>query len=190
MSKKILYIIPGFGESIKDDGYKRISMFANKNGYKVIPIEVIWKNRTASRWLTQIREVVDLNGHENATVLGFSFGAYLTILLSQEYKFKKIIVCSLSPYFSDDIKNLPMLAHKILGKRRIENFKQIHFPKNNLTSAVFCIGLEDLDIVINRVKKAYKVWSGSKEIIFIEKVGHEIENESYLQKIYDKLKKE
>lgn len=190
MSNKILYIIPGFGESIKDDGYKRISMFANKNGYKVIPIEVVWKNRTASRWLTQIREVVDLNGHDNATVLGFSFGAYLTILLSQEYKFKKIIVCSLSPYFSDDIKNLPMLAHKILGKRRIENFKQIHFPKNNLTSVVFYIGLEDLDIVINRVKKAYKVWRGNKEIISIDKVGHEIENESYLQKIFDKLKKE
>ena len=109
MSKnKIVYIIPGFGEKVTDRDYKKISFFAKKEGYLVVPVPIIWNNRTTSHWLTQFRELVNKKG-ENAVVVGFSFGAYLSILASKEFNFKKLVVCSLSPYFSEDLKSFPKL---------------------------------------------------------------------------------
>ncbi len=185
---KKLYILPGFGESVNDIGYKNISSFAKKEGYIVIPVPLVWNHRTASHWLKQFEKLVEKNG-EDAVVLGFSFGAYIAVLASKDFEFKKLIVCSLSPYFSDDLSSLPKLAFNILKKHRMNDFKTHNFPTNVTTPVIFFVGTKDIPLVLNRVKKAYKTWKGNKKIIYISKVRHEIEAPAYLKAIYKELKK-
>ena len=91
MNNKKIYILPGFGESVKDVGYKKISDFAKKEVYKPILVPIIWTRRTASSWLKQFEQIVKKHG-DDAVVLGFSFGAYISVLAARDFKFKKLLI--------------------------------------------------------------------------------------------------
>ena len=186
-----LYIIPGFGETTRSKGYKKIIDSAHVLHFKVIPIYIIWGKTVATDWLKQLRSVL-MSHHETMStppiLLGFSFGAYLAILLAKEIKFKKLILCSLSPYFRDDIQHLPQFAHKMLGKRRIKDFQKYPFPKDILTPAVFFVGGKDSPLVIQRTHKAYKTWKGKKQLEVIQNAEHSIDNKLYLAAIQKQLK--
>lgn len=184
---KLLYILPGFGESISDDGYSAITNYAKKQGYSVKPVQLKWKYRTATNWLKEFREVVGKYG-EAAEVLGFSFGAYIAVLAAREFNFAKLHICSLSPYFKDDLPSLPKLAHTILKARRMKDFTKYDFPKKIGIETIFYVGDEDMPIVKKRVKDAFTTWTGKKKLVLVQGVGHTIEAPQYLSAIYKELK--
>ena len=179
----ILYIIPGFKESTNDIGYQKIIKYAREKGLEVIPFNPIWERKTIKDWLRSFNNMVEKKGKDNAIVLGFSFGAYITVLSSINHNFKKLILCSLSPYFKDDIIKLPPLAYKMIGKKRIKDFSENKFPINIKTPTVFLVGDKDTRLVIQRVKKSYKGWEGSKKIKILKDVEHDINNDLYLKAI-------
>ena len=179
---KTLYIIPGFKESTNDIGYQKIIKYARKKGFEVIFFNPKW-GKTIKVWLKNFNELIEKKNRDNVMVLGFSFGAYIAVLSAINHNFKKLILCSLSPYFKDDITKLPPLAYKMLGKKRIKDFSENKFPININTSAVFLVGDKDTQLVIQRVKKSYKKWIGSKEIKILKNVRHDINNDLYLEAI-------
>jgi len=44
--------------------------------------------------------------NKNSLIIGFSFGAMVAFIASQKIRPKKLILCSLSPYFNEDLKKL------------------------------------------------------------------------------------
>ena len=60
-----LYIVPGFGESVSDSGYMKITKIAEDYGYHVIPVSIQWSKRTATHWVKDFLDVVEKNGSEN-----------------------------------------------------------------------------------------------------------------------------
>ena len=128
MQKEKLYIIPGYHESPKNLGYKQLIKSGKEKGYDVVFWEPEWKYKKMSDWVSDFSKKVG-SSHQNTTVIGFSFGAFIALLASEKTKIDKIISCSLSPYFEDDINKLPDLAFKILGKRRMLEFKSTRLPK-------------------------------------------------------------
>ncbi len=183
MKDKTIIIIPGFGESVEDSTYSTIKKEIGYLGYNVVFHQPKWKRNTIKKWLSDFKEFLKKFEKVNPTILGFSFGAYIAIVSAKDFKFSKIILCSLSPYFKDDIKNLPPIAYKILGEKRIDDFKNYDLPKNLNVPAIFLVGDKDMNIVIKRSLSAYKKYKGDKKIITVNGAEHDLNNKNYIDEI-------
>lgn len=189
-TKQNLYLIPGFGETTRKKAYREITDFSQKNNFKVIAVNPDWENSTASDWIKFFLDKVSKNqpSNKDSIVVGFSFGAYIAAIASEKIKFKKIILASLSPYFKKDLKYLPAIAHKILGKKRIDDFKKYDFPKKTTAPVLFLVGDKDMPLVIKSIHQSYKKWQGIKKIIVIKNAEHDLNNKLYLDSIKENLK--
>lgn len=136
-----------------------------------------------TKWVADFDKILDENPNEKPVILGFSFGAYITAILSVKHQFSKIILCSLSPYFSDDIQHLPKEAFNVLGKKRMDDLATFKFPENINTEAIFLVGNKDIPLVINRVKKSYDSWTGTKKLLVLDGVEHDIGHPDYIKAI-------
>lgn len=120
---KTLVIIPGFGENTKEKPYQEISKHAKSIGYtKIVEVNPKWSNRTASDWCNDVKKGINLLDPNKTTVVAFSFGAYISLILAKDLNFKKVIFCSFSPYFKEHLKHIPEVAKDFLGQKRIDDF--------------------------------------------------------------------
>lgn len=125
----------------------------------------------------------------NDYILGFSFGAYITAVLAPKKRARGYIFCSLSPYFKEDIVNIPEKTKKYFGKILMDSFKKYSFPKNTAGQAWFLVGSEDWDLAISRAKLSYHQWKGKKKIFLIKDAGHQLSHPSFVSRIKEILKK-
>lgn len=181
--KQKIYIIPGLGEGLKDKPYFELITYFKSKGLDTIFYGPKWSRNTIERWLSDFEEILKNDSLDNSIVLGFSLGALIAVLSTKRHKFSKLILCSLSPYFSDDIKHIPKLAEKYLGKRRMEAFKRQSFPKDTKNSVIFLSGSEEKDLFPNSNKKYFDLWKGSKKFIVVPEAGHDISNLNYIKEI-------
>lgn len=181
---KNLIIIPGFGETTRQPSYRQIAIFAREKGFNVLVFNPKWQRRVATDWINEFKQFIKRHAplSRNTVVLGFSFGAYIAINATQNIKFKKLLLCSLSPYFRDDITKLPALAYKILGARRMKDFRKYAFPSVSQEPAVFFVGDKDLSMVVERTKKSYKQWHSPKKLEIVRGAEHVIDKK-YLERI-------
>jgi len=187
--KKRLYIIPGFGDQASQKSYRWIKEYAQEQAYEVVLVPIQWKRTTVNQWMEDFVSVLDEGTSSESVVLGFSFGALILMFASARFSFKKIIVCSLSPYFQEDIPQLPREALLPLGKRRVEAFRKRPFPvASKKAAAVFIIGDKDFSLAITRTKKAYKLWKYQKKITVLPSVGHTLNDPMYMKEIKKNLK--
>ena len=185
---KKLYIIPGFGESIRSKNYRRITKDAKELGFTIIPVHIRWKlYAPMSDFMRQAQETISSATTEDY-ILGFSFGAYIMTVLALKKKYKGYIFCSISPYFKDDLQYIPEKTKEYFGKIFMGSLKKYSFPKSSSGRAWFFIGDKDWDIAIQRAHKAYKAWRGRKNIYIVKGAGHELLNKNYVKQIKTILK--
>ena len=182
-----LYIIPGYGEKTSDQGYLELVQAGKQKGYRVVEVNPTWERNTIDKWLNEFNSVVEENEHSESVVVGFSFGAYICALSSANHHFKKIIFCSLSPYFKDDIGKLPAKATTLFGKRRINAFSKYEFPASINIPAIFMVGSADIPLVIERVKKSYNKWSGEKKLNVVKDAPHDISHPEYIKALIERI---
>lgn len=182
IKKKIIFMIPGFGESTKDQAYSTISKELKLLRYQIVPHQPQWKNNTIKKWLVDFQKILKQYDSKPA-ILGFSFGAYIALLAAQNFKFSKMILCSLSPYFKEDIKHLPPIAHKMLGKKRIQDFSNYAFPKDLKIPAVFLVGDQDMELVVKRSIISHRQYRGAKKFILVKGAEHDLNNKNYIASI-------
>jgi hypothetical protein len=183
LMKQIIYIIPGFGESLKDSPYLELIRYLELKGFKVVFYQPKWKWNTIERWLNDFNKIIDKNNQNNSIILAFSLGAYIAVLSTKFHTFSKLILCSLSPYFSDDIKFIPQIAEKILGKRRFTAFKKQGVPKDTQVPAIFLYGLKEKELFPNSDRKYFDLWKGKKKRIIVSNSDHDISNPNYVREI-------
>ncbi len=106
--KKIIYIIPGLGETCTEARYKKLAASLRAKGYKVNCVNPDWYKPLSS----QVFAV-----GKNAVVCGFSFGAILAYLVAKKYPCKKAIFASISP------------LHEFSFKSLVEDYSE-HMPKS------------------------------------------------------------
>mgnify|MGYP000845411952 FL=1 len=109
--KKIAYIIPGFKESsLRQSGYKKIAGYLKEKGIESIQVEIDWKYETPARFKDFLAQF--LNQYKRPKkdtevyLVGFSFGAVTAFLAEAKIKPKALILCSLSPYFKEDLMKM------------------------------------------------------------------------------------
>jgi alpha-beta hydrolase superfamily lysophospholipase len=107
--KKIIYIIPGLGESCKEKRYEKLAEALRAKNYKVNCIDPNWYLPISG----QIFRV-----EKDAIVCGFSFGAVIAYLIAKKYPYRKAIFASISPLHKFSFKSLEkdLMAHMSRSK--------------------------------------------------------------------------
>lgn len=154
---KLIYIIPGWGETTKRKPYQKLKKLAEEKDYKVVFKNINWKEKLSS----QIFEV-----EKNSIIFGFSLGAILAKLVAQENECEKLILASMTPlkYFKNK-KYIPDLI-KVCGKDFVYDIN------NKLKSKTLA----------KKQITFYGELENCKADIIVTKTKHEI-NDKYLKEI-------
>lgn len=115
-AKKTIFIIPGYRHLPTNKAYKEIVKLLKKEGYYPIVVNLSWKStnflQNTEIFLKKYKKI----NRKKKYILGFSFGAMVGFLASTKVDVSGVILCSLSPYFKEDLKS-SSLQSKILAKR-------------------------------------------------------------------------
>lgn len=178
--------------------YKNLCSAVSKCGYRVIPVEISWRQTLPSQFAQQFINVFNKNKDvEQNVVIGNSFGAVAAFITAAEIKPEKLLLCSLSPFFKEDwdLGKPSKQAYRYLGKKRLEDIKGY--------------SAEQVASEINKTDVLVKVLYGEKEhktspklvkrcqetakqlnkaqLIEIEKAPHSFHDENYIRGIVSVL---
>lgn len=188
---KVIYIIPGFSEKVNLSGYKYIIKSFKSKEFKVIPIKITWKYKVMSDYVDEFFSQLSHKKSDDVYILGFSFGAMIAFISAVKLKPKMLFLCSLSPYFKEDLKFMKKSWRVNTGKKRIEDLKKFSFQK--LVKDIHCktlliVGEKDSKELQKRVNDAHKKIENS-ELIIINSVKHNISQKKYLEKLDEIISK-
>lgn len=188
MRKRPVFIIPGFRHKPKHKPYKAIAAMLKKEGYWPLPVSLSWKEKTISENTEIFLEKFKRVRTKEKYILGFSFGAMIAFLASTKVRVSGLVLCSLSPYFKEDLSVIPETWSSQTMQKRYQDFSKLHHAsliKQIKAKKVFLLyGEKEEKSVITRVKKTYKkVPARQKYLLPIEDTRHEIGNTQYLQTI-------
>ena len=94
-------------------------------------------------------------------------------------------LCSLSPYFREDLRDLLNLSKKYFGKKIIKDLRGYSFngiAKKIESKVVILVGSEEHKICLRRAREANKRLKNSK-LKIIMGAGHDISQEKYLERL-------
>jgi len=187
---KILYLIPGFTESAKEERYSEITLFFKQKKFKIVPVEIRWKHRLMSDYVKEFfGQFTHHSVKDDIYLFGFSYGAMISYIVSAETEIKSQFLCSLSPFFSEDLSKTRSWWKKLTGKKRLKEFENLKF--NNLAQKVKCktylfAGTKEGPEVINRAKIANKKIHNS-QLNFVDGGRHDVSQKIYIKKIKEIL---
>ncbi len=185
--KKITFIIPGFKHKPTSKAYKKIAGILKKEGHIVVPVTIPWRQSTISEniafFMSQYRRALLLHGRKKTKrevyILGFSFGAIIAFVSSTKFPVSGLILCSLSPYFKEDLLKVKKNRNSLLDTSRYDDFSQLHCGR--LTKKVkakqisMLYGTNESRSLIERVTKTYdQILSPHKYLFPIKKTEHNI----------------
>ncbi len=187
---KYLFIVPGFGETGKESCYKEISKCAKSKGFKSITISVVWDRNTLSTWIKEVKKILDKYSREElreSIILGFSFGALISQEIAKDIIFDKVISCSCSPYYKENLKYFPKEVYVFFGKKRMKDFENYSinsYKKSKIRNFIAFFGEKDWDIGQKTSKKISEYLGGAFQII--PETEHEL-SPLYIKKIQNKI---
>lgn len=179
MREAIAYIIPGFDEHIDAAGYQEIADLFIRHRIPADIIRIGWKNRTVSSYIKNVLKII--SPARFTYVLGFSMGAMVAAIAASQIKIDQLFLCSLSPYFKDDLSHLTQEDQRTLGKRRVSDFKKYSFPaiaQRIRCSTTIFEGSGELSVLRKRCEIASHEIQNAK-LIQISNAGHSISNPHY-----------
>lgn len=102
--RRVLYLVPGAGESAAGSRYAGIRQAFARAGFVVVPVRIRW-GKIAGGWRHEYARAVEhavLRERHEAVLLGFSWGAIAALVAARRIKPSALILCSLSPWFAED----------------------------------------------------------------------------------------
>lgn len=186
-----LFIVPGFRQKITEKTWLKVKELSQKYFQEAILFQPEWNYHTLTDWVgafDQFRQ--QYVGPQ--MVLGFSFGAMIAFLSSINLTTKTAILCSLSPYFSEDISSLKPWWNQAVGKKRMAIFQETHFSKLAAKSHAqnyLLVGEKEVLQCFTRYHTALEQLSGASGIV-IRQAGHDIGHQEYLaalDQLFNKL---
>lgn len=184
---EIAFIIPGYAESKKNNpAYSKIAGYFKHNGIRPVIVEIDWKYKSMSEYVEQFQQIylkTKLSG--NVYFFGFSYGAMIAFVSSVRLKPKAQILCSLSPFFKEDIRDMREWWKKATGKKRLADLQRISFndlAKQVSSKTILLAGAKEVKEVAKRVGEANRRIRNSRvAIVFGAK--HSVQQKEYLAEI-------
>lgn len=189
MRKKTIFIIPGFRQSATSHAYKKLALLLKDEGYSPVPVKIPWKNSTIlDNTKYFLRKYKKIKAREKY-ILGFSYGAMIAFIAGTKVKSNGLILCSLSPYFKEDIDGRTKLATSKLAQSRYDDFLKLKcqdLAKQLKSKQVLMLyGSHEARSLIKRVTSAFhEIPSENKLLVKIKKGDHYIASKRYLHAIF------
>ena len=189
-SSRVAFIIPGYRFSPKRPEYKAIARAFAKQGIAPVGISVMWKNRTMSQYIVQVEKIIQAHPAKQKYMLGFSFGAYISFVLSTRIKVKQQFLCSLSPYFAEDVQKIKKSWKEGLGKQRMQDFKNFSYralsPKVTSPTLMF-YGDQEVPEVRRTVRAVYQKLKIKKKLLLFTGAKHRLSQPNIYSRFLSKL---
>lgn len=185
-AKKTIFIIPGYRHTPTHKAYKEIAKVLQNEGYSPILIAIPWKQTTISENTKYFLKEYKKIHRKKKYILGFSLGAMIAFLASTKVEVSGLILCSLSPYFKEDLQ-------KVSNSLRYQDFSKLHcatLAKQIKAEQILMLyGSKEARILIKRVKEAfYQISSKQKYLFSIKETDHNIGDKKYLRTIHQVAK--
>ncbi|MBN2420792.1 hypothetical protein JXB27_00775 [Candidatus Woesearchaeota archaeon] len=191
--RKVAYIIPGFSESNKQNAYKKIAGFFRKKGIRPVPVDISWKKGVMTDYVSQAMKRIK---GKDVCLFGFSFGAMISLIASTKIKPRTLILCSLSPWFKEDIDATKKFFENDKKAKKFINTpswrKQIielyDYSFNELAKKIKCKTIllvetgKGTSVSVKRAKDAKMKIKNSK-LVLVRGAKHNIRQKQWLSKI-------
>lgn len=193
--KKYVFIIPGFRHKPSLKGYQQIKKILRKEGFTPVPMSIPWKEKTISE-TTQFflekyhKTLLKKSIHpSHVYFLGFSFGAMVAFLAATKIHVQGLILCSLSPFFKEDLpKNLPDNSSYLQLKRFTDfsGLKSFTLAKKLKAKKIWMLyGTKESRPLIRRVTATFKkITTKNKFLLPIPATYHNIADKKYVFAIH------
>ena len=185
--KKVAYIIPGYDKShLRQRGYNKVAKFFEEQGVEVIHVDIKWEYKNVKKFSDygeQFLSVYKKPKEAEVYILGFSYGATVAFLTANKTKPKALILCSLSPYFEEDLPGLKPAWVKWFRK----NFTESDYSFTKLAPRVkskthLIVGDNEGKECMTRAKDAAKKLLDS-HLAIAKNAEHKIGQKEYLETV-------
>lgn len=160
MNKKI-YIIPGWQETCKRRQYQNLAKVMRKNRFEIVFKNIDWNKKLSE----QIFEI-----EKDSILFGFSMGAILAKLISQNYKNKLVILASMTPLRHFQGGEQEKLLVDAIGKKIVDDVKK-HLKSKTKSKSILMYGDKEKE----------------KANVIVKNTNHEI-SENYIKEILKLIK--
>src|SRR6266403_2076787 len=103
LAKKTIFIVPGYRHGPNNKSYQALAKLLTLEGYDPIVVTIPWKKTTISQNTEYFLQEYKKIHAKKKYILGFSFGAMIAFLAATKVDVSGLILCSLSPYFQEDL---------------------------------------------------------------------------------------
>ena len=126
--KNTVFILPGYFHSTKGLGYQEIGKCFSNLGYKIVFVEIVWKYKRAQDYSKQLTDLYQKEKGDKNIILGYSFGALVSYLSTPLLKPNALYLCSVAPYFKEDLDFIPNEDKIAIGERKNREILQRYTP--------------------------------------------------------------
>lgn len=155
-----LYLIHSLGSNCIDDGYQPIKNKL-KDKFNVIYSNINWKNSSITEWSKQFTQHYLSTKAIKNIIVGFSYGAMTAINATTNLSPNELILCSLSPFFSEYLNKLPKTWIRSESKKRLYGFKNCSIEK--IAKSIID---KKINIHLMVGEKELKIWPSMKSATF------------------------
>ena len=183
---KVVFIVPGFGELTSEEKYQKIARYFKKTNITPIMVGINWKRKVISDYVQEFLTKYEQKKSEVNYFWGFSLGAMICFIASSKVNVNTQILCSLSPYFSEDIPTIRPAWLKYWGKKRTEDFRIIHsedLVKTIKAKTILLAGSKEGKEIATSNNRIYHLLLCKKGRYIIKDAKHDISNLKYQKKI-------
>ncbi len=167
-------------------------------GYQPIRVAIPWKGSTISEntdYFLRVykKSIAKASSGVQVYLLGFSYGAMIAFLAATKISVKGLILCSLSPFFKED---LPKKHPKNISSLQVKRFNDFSTLKSTTLAKKIrakCVymfyGVNESKPLIARVTKTFQqIPKHEKYLLSVKNMQHNIADTKYMTAIHYSLK--
>lgn len=193
---KVIYSIPGGMEQTTMKRYRGALKFFRAHGFRVVPVHISWKRHVMTDYVLEFFQQYNQHRPQDEVYLfGFSFGAMISFIASSRLAAQKKsstltrptaqFLCSLSPFFKEDLPFIKKWWKNLLGIRRYNDFQS--FSCTAIAQRIQCktilfAGTREGPEVERTARRAHQHIKHST-LFMIDGARHDISQDVYAQAI-------
>lgn len=180
--KETVLFVPGYQEGLDDRDYQGLMASIEDQGYKAQFVPIKWRRTTVQDWVRELNAIYDDLDAEETVLAGFSFGALTAFVAAAARNPSQLWLCSLSPYFAEEVTADRGRIKRRLGRRRTQAFMALDFA--SLAQKISCetllfYGEKEIPSVIRRVSAASQAVAKSHTVA-VSDCGHDATDPRYV----------
>ncbi|HSW66356.1 MAG TPA: alpha/beta hydrolase [Bacillota bacterium] len=186
---KTVLFVPGFMEDYASRDYETLLAGIGAKGYRTQFVPIAWRRTVIDDWVQELHEVYRTHNPKQTVLAGFSFGAMVALMAASQRQPAALWLCSLSPFFAEDMPDLKVTWLHDIGERRAARFRKL--PFSAIVPKVDCPillvgGANEVSRVAERRNQAATAWPHAVACVAPD-CAHDVTNAHYRQTLLEHI---